>query len=112
MVGVRSMGLAFESVIGYELDGMEVCFVPDWQLKNLVEISNQRFVENTKRIERFKSLIQRVSLEEKVKPRVGDGGEWEDKDARRERKRAEGLRRAEALRASAAPPADTSELSV
>ena len=62
MVGIRSMGLALESVIGFENEGREICMVPEWQLKHLVEISNQRFVENTKRIGRFRTLLVEMSV--------------------------------------------------
>ncbi|KAG4427182.1 hypothetical protein IFR05_017336 [Cadophora sp. M221] len=97
MVGIRSMGLSLESVIGFESAGREVCMVPEWQLKNLVEVSNQRFVQNGKRIERFRGLLREMG--EVREGRRGDGGgEWEDKEARRERKRAEGLKKAEEMR--------------
>jgi tRNA wybutosine-synthesizing protein 3 len=96
------MGLALESVVGFYLEGEseEVCMVPEWQLKNLIEISNKRFVENTKRIERFRSLLKEMS-EDGEEVKMGDAGEWESKESRRARKRAEGLRRAEELRACA-----------
>lgn len=102
MVGIRSMGLALESVIGFENEGREICMVPEWQLKHLVEVSNQRFVENTKRIERFRTLLVEMSvsgagLGREVR-KGEDGGEWEHAVVRRERKKAEGLRRAEELR--------------
>ena len=80
MVGIRSMGLALESVIGFENEGREICMVPEWQLKHLVEISNQRFVENTKRIGRFRTLLVEMSvsgagLGREVR-KGEDGGEW------------------------------------
>ncbi|KAJ5051844.1 uncharacterized protein L3040_001614 [Drepanopeziza brunnea f. sp. 'multigermtubi'] len=100
MVGIRSMGLALESVVGFESAGRVYCMVPEWQLRTLLEISNQRFVENAKRIERFRSLLKEMSgdgsREEKRKGQ--DGAEWEDAGARRERKRKEGLERAEEMR--------------
>ncbi|PVH86505.1 hypothetical protein DL98DRAFT_649960 [Cadophora sp. DSE1049] len=102
MVGIRSMGLALESVIGFENQGREICMVPEWQLKHLVEVSNQRFVENGKRIERFRTLLRETSVSGAglgSEVRKGeDGGEWENAAVRRERKRAEGLRKAEELR--------------
>lgn len=102
MVGIRSMGLALESVIGFENEGKEICMVPEWQLKHLVEVSNQRFVENTKRIERFRTLLMEMSVSGaglgKEARKGEDGGEWEDAALRRERKKAEGLRRAEELK--------------
>jgi tRNA wybutosine-synthesizing protein 3 len=85
MVGIRSMGLALASVIGFERDGKQLCMVPEYQLGNLVAISNVRFKENTKRIERFGSLLREMGK---------DGEEWEDAQVRRERKRAEGLKKA------------------
>lgn len=97
MVGIRSMGLALESVIGFENAGKQFCMVPEYQLRNLVEISNHRFSENTKRIERFRSLLKEIGTE--VPQRRGkDGEEWEDAKARRERKRAEGLKKAAQLK--------------
>ncbi|KAH7412670.1 methyltransferase TYW3-domain-containing protein [Cadophora sp. MPI-SDFR-AT-0126] len=102
MVGIRSMGLALESVIGLESEGTEICMVPEWQLRHLVEVSNQRFVENTKRIERFRALLMEMSVSGSELGKDGkkgeNGGEWEDAALRRERKRAEGLRRAEEAR--------------
>lgn len=99
MVGIRSMGLSLESVIGYEIDGAERCMVPEWQLRNLVEVSNSRFVENKKRIERFRTLLMKaMGAEAEVK--MGDVGVWEGKEERRERKRREGLERAERKRKS------------
>lgn len=92
------MGLSLESVIGFESAGREICMVPEWQLKHLVEVTNQRFVENGKRIERFRGLLREMGKCEGKERRGDGGGEWEDKEARRERKRAEGLKRAEELR--------------
>ena len=58
MVGIRSMGLALESLVGVESNGKEYCTLAEWQLKNLVGISNDRFGENGKRIGRFRGLLQ------------------------------------------------------
>lgn len=100
MVGVRSMGLALESLVGFEIDGKGVAIIPDSHLKKLVEIANERFKENTNRIERFRTLLKEISTEtgEGSKKRGQDGEQWEDAQARRERKRAEGLKKAEAMK--------------
>lgn len=100
MVGIRSMGLAFESLVGFEVDGKGVAIIPDNHLKKLVEIANDRFKENTKRIERFRTLLKELGTEtgEGVKRKGQDSEEWEDAQARRERKRAEGLKKAEAMK--------------
>jgi tRNA wybutosine-synthesizing protein 3 len=94
MVGIRSMGLALESVIGFESGGKQLCMVPEYQLRNLVRISNDRFKENTKRIERFRSLVQEMSS---IGPEERDkhGEKWEDAEVRRQKKKAEGLKKAQ-----------------
>lgn len=95
MVGIRSMGLAFESVIGYQKDGKEYCMIPNWQLSNLLSMGNRRFVENEKRIARFQALVKELCVEKEKK---GDEGEWEDANVRRERKKKEGLEKAEVMK--------------
>lgn len=96
------MGLGLESVVGYHVeDGKDeegekqVCMIPEWQLKHLVVVANERFVENTKRIERFRTLLKECMVGgNEGKEKMGDVGKWESVEERRERKRAEGLRRA------------------
>ncbi|KAL2183424.1 hypothetical protein L209DRAFT_759014 [Thermothelomyces heterothallicus CBS 203.75] len=92
MVAVRSMGLSFESLIGVETDGVRRLIVSTQYLKTLVQIANDRFVENKKRIDRFSA-----ALSEAFAPPKGREN-WEDAQSRRERKRQEGLRRREQLR--------------
>ena len=93
MVAVRSMGLGLESLIGYEYENRQLCNVTEGHLRTLIELSNERFGENTKRISRFRTLLKKLSSEETgdVKRKGQDGEEWEDPEVRRERKRAEGL---------------------
>ena len=92
MVAVRSMGLSFESLIGAETDGVRRLIVSPQYLKTLVQIANERFVENEKRIARFSAALDAVFAPPKGKEN------WEDAQARRERKRQEGLRRREELK--------------
>ncbi|TGJ78271.1 hypothetical protein E0Z10_g10491 [Xylaria hypoxylon] len=89
IVAIRSMGLSFESLIGIQEDGVTKCTVSNDYLHSLVRIANERFEENKKRIERFRTTV----LDASSPPKKPDGTEWEDAQARRERKRAEGLRR-------------------
>ncbi|KAI0101196.1 methyltransferase TYW3-domain-containing protein [Daldinia grandis] len=97
IVAIRSMGLTFESLIGYQSgagnDEKLHRTVSPAYLRTLLRIANDRFAENTKRIERF-----RAALTKATKPAGGDGSGWEDAQVRRERKRAEGLRRREEVR--------------
>ena len=100
MVAVRSAGLAFESLLGVQdAAGQRKSFVSPEARVQLVEVANERFVENTKRVERFRrALLEALRGGAGRKSKDGDGGEgWEDPVARRERKRAEGLRRREGM---------------
>lgn len=107
IVAIRSMGLGLESLIGRETNGIKHCTVSGEYLRALIKIANERFVENARRIERFRVLLEKAhaaagagagpgrGLHGKGRP---DGAEWEDAEVRRERKRAEGLRKAEEVR--------------
>jgi tRNA wybutosine-synthesizing protein 3 len=100
IVAVRSMGLSFESLIGLEQDTegvsqQRIPLVTSEYLQALVKIANARFIENQKRIARFEAALK-TAFSPKEKP-----AEWEDAEARRERKREEGLRRREALKKQA-----------
>ena len=98
MVAVRTMGLAFESLIGHQVDGRRQRLVPPEYLQTLIQIVNERFAENTKRIERFRTAFgdAMTAPVPKLNP---EGEQWEDAAARRERKRAEGLRKKEEMKA-------------
>lgn len=93
------MGLGLESLIGRETNGTKHCTVSVEYLRALVKIANERFAENTRRIGRFRALLKEATIGERRKVRKGDGGgEWESAEVRRERKRLEGLKRAEEAR--------------
>lgn len=104
------MGLGLESLIGREVNSIKHCTVSGEYLKALIKIANERFVENARRIERFRVLLREATSTDgfgvgggggKARVRKGDGGgEWEGAEVRRERKRLEGLRRAEEVRRS------------
>ncbi|KAK0668615.1 methyltransferase TYW3-domain-containing protein [Cercophora samala] len=93
IVAVRSMGLSFESLIGVEDGaGTRKAVVGSGYLNRVVNNSEKLFKENEKRIGRFREALK-AAFEEGSKKKEG----WEDADARRERKRLEGLRRKEEL---------------
>lgn len=96
------MGLGLESLIGRETNGIKHCTVSGEYLKALIRIANERFVDNARRIERFRMYLRQAlsSPLHKDKKKLGDreGGQWEDAETRKERKRAEGLKRAEEVR--------------
>ncbi|RYP23686.1 hypothetical protein DL765_000982 [Monosporascus sp. GIB2] len=89
IVAIRSMGLVLESLVGMQTQGVPQRTVSAEYLETLLRIANERFVANTERIERFRLGV----LEATQPPKKKDGTEWEDAQTRRERKRAEGLRR-------------------
>ena len=109
MVAIRTAGLALESLIGFgssthnddddddDEGGVVVVYrtVPAAHLRTLLRVANERFVANAERIARFRALLL-SSSEEGVKKQRGPM--WEDAAVRRERLRAEGLRRREEIR--------------
>jgi tRNA wybutosine-synthesizing protein 3 len=111
MVAVRSMGLALESLIGFHHGGKELCSVSEQDLRTLLEISNERFRINTERITRFQTLLKQMTTAAPATKRGKDGEEWEDAEARKERKRAEGLRRKQLLKDTGVPPPDPGDIS-
>ena len=94
MVAIRTAGLALGSVVGVCNDGTtegeeEIRgLVDDEYLKILVGLANERFVANRDRVARF---------ERELFVKSGPSKFWEDGDARRERKRREGLARRDSL---------------
>ncbi len=110
MVAIRSMGLGFESIIGrLDENGMAQLVVSETLLKAFCEMANERFDENDRRRKRFwDNLVGQIGaagphLATGKEKRVGDSGVWEDKEARRERLRKEGLARSEAKSSPAVP---------
>jgi tRNA wybutosine-synthesizing protein 3 len=101
MVAVRSTGLAFDTVIGYEnKEEVITSIVTEAHLKLMVDISNERFKVNSERISRFRSaLLSSYAPPTKVgKSSSAEEVTWEDKASRQARKREEGLARQRALK--------------
>jgi len=101
MVAVRSTGLALDSVIGWlNADDDCICIVSETYLKGLLAVANERFEENSRRIARFHDLLlgSTVIPTEMESGKKTRGSDWEDASVRRERKRAEGLKRSQELR--------------
>jgi tRNA wybutosine-synthesizing protein 3 len=94
MVAVRSTGLGFDSIIGYQNANGDInSLVTEEYLELMVGTANEKFRINAERIERFKTALMSYYSPSTREPIGGRGPEfpWEDKDARRARKRAEGL---------------------
>ena len=93
MVAIRSSGLALGSVIGFAVDdggGNIQSLVDEHYLKMLLDLANERFEVNMKRINRFKNHVTLGGRDMEVV--------WEDSSARRARKKAEGLQHRDKLR--------------
>ena len=97
MVGVRTAGLGLEAIIasiaGTDDDGSGHVrpLVTEEYITMLLKMANERFVANNQRISRFqRCLREAMTLETK---KVRQLNEWEGKEARRRRKREEGLKK-------------------
>lgn len=98
MVGIRTNGIALESIIGITSGETSQPLVGPDHLKALLAIGNERFQENTRRIERFRALLKEEyekmrNAKGKAKKMKANGEEWEDPEVRRRRMREEGLKR-------------------
>jgi tRNA wybutosine-synthesizing protein 3 len=96
IVAVRSTGYSFDAIIGYQNDtGNNIALFNERYLHSLIRIANERFNINNDRIKRFRSsLLEYYSPNTDALTPV-----WEDKEARRRRKREEGLARQQELKA-------------
>lgn len=96
MVAVRTTGLAFDSVIGYESAAVDdhkfVQIVDDDYMMLLVRIANERFEVNKERTERFREGLKKQFGKTDSDKGTKEGG-WEPKEVRKARLRAEGLAR-------------------
>ncbi|KAL1970337.1 hypothetical protein VTN77DRAFT_5497 [Rasamsonia byssochlamydoides] len=127
IVAVRSSGLSLESIIGYceedpNNDGDDHdssdeppvfrSLVTEEYLQMLVALANERFVVNNERVERFRTRLLELCSESLSSPSQTTTTttapkhkgkkkppDWEDAQARRERKRAEGLQMQKEARA-------------
>lgn len=92
MVAVRTAGLAFDSVIGYEtVEETRVPMVSEAYMSVLVKLANERFVVNKERTERFRIAILAQFKSGSAEADVDST--WEPAEVRKARLRAEGLLR-------------------
>jgi tRNA wybutosine-synthesizing protein 3 len=96
LVAIRTAGLAFDCVIGHATESGSVrLLVPPSYIRMMLVVANERFVANGERRERFRqALLRNLAVD---KSESGKPHGWEPEDVRRERKRAEGLRRRDEL---------------
>ena len=102
MIAIRSSGLALESIVGAAVNNWEEegsadeevgSIVDENYLELLVKLANARFETNSERMRRFEDNL--------FGSKKGLGTELEDGNARRERKKAEGLSKQKSLRKEA-----------
>ena len=99
MVAIRSMGLGFDSIIGYhDAAGSVYCTVDGVYLSNMMRIAKERFATNTARTKRF-----RQNLEHAYNARQNGISIAQlalEKELRRQKKREAGLAAQKAARES------------
>ena len=97
MVAVRSSGLGMDSIIGFRTsDGGTDRINPmvsESYLRTLIQVANERFHVNARRMERFRQAF----LEQVGRCSLPDRDAFEPTDVRKERKRKEGLLRQKAI---------------
>jgi tRNA wybutosine-synthesizing protein 3 len=107
MVAVRSAGYSFDSIIGYQDgEGRNIALVDERYLRTLVDITNERFKVNADRISRFRAALLE-SYQSKPSTGASSNPDWEDADARKRRKREEGLARQKSLQGK--PPQNAAD---
>jgi len=107
MVAVRSMGLGFDSIIGYQNASGKVFRVVDAAyLSSMMRIARNRFETNTARTKRFQ-----INLDNAYKASQKPGGSADElaleKALRRQRKREEGLATQKEVREAEGDLSDT-----
>jgi tRNA wybutosine-synthesizing protein 3 len=108
MVAVRSAGYSFDSIIGHQDEtGRNVMMVNERHLETLVAIANDRFKINLERITRFRSALLDIFKPSDSSTNGSSTPVWEDADARKQRKREEGLARQQALKNNGVPANDS-----
>lgn len=101
MVAVRTAGLGLDAIIASVTEDDEVggCrfhqLVPNDYAIMLMRVANERFDANKQRIEKFRVCLKEAMALEMEK--VQHSKQWETPEARRQRKRDEGLRAKEAV---------------
>ncbi|OCK79760.1 hypothetical protein K432DRAFT_435162 [Lepidopterella palustris CBS 459.81] len=104
MVAVRSAGLSFDAIIGYQNpDDSCISMVDEGYLRTLVGLANERFNINTERVQRFRTALLGLSNSVPVEPaQAADQAcarsPSDSYEIRRQRKRMEGLDRRQAMR--------------
>lgn len=101
VVAIRSTGYSFDSIIGYQdAEGRNVSLIGEDHLRTLVCIANERFKINLERIARFRTQLLESYQTASPSNSGPSKADWEDADVRKQRKRAEGLARQQALQAA------------
>ncbi len=100
MVAIRTAGLGLEAIIAAvaENSNNEQCHFGQLVTKEyytmLLKIANERFEANQQRIEKFRASLRETMKSESQKSQHNE--KWESPEARRQRKRTQGLKAKEA----------------
>lgn len=94
MMAIRTQSLTLDCIIGVTTSSTSIHpLVTRDYIKLLLEVCNQRFVENKRKMGKISSALGTVLFPPPQEPST-----WEDPEVRRRRKREEGLARAEEVR--------------
>jgi tRNA wybutosine-synthesizing protein 3 len=101
MLAVRTNGLPFDSIIGYEdKNGDLLSLVNSDYVYNMLSIANERFTANKERTQKFQKAVSCI-------PTTLTHQDREDPEIRKQRKRAEGLAKQQALLNETSTPSST-----
>lgn len=110
VVAIRSTGYSFDSIIGYQNEeGHNISLIDEGHLRTLVCIANERFKINVERIARFRAQLLESYQPLSITKFGASKPDWEDADARKQRKREEGLARQRALQAAGVDKKSTTQ---
>jgi len=100
MAAIRSNGLTLDCIVAVlDADGKVQKLVSDEYIAMLVRICNLRFEENGRRISKLTKNLENALFQPKDEGEgKGRGEVWEDKEVRKARKRAQGLKAQEEAR--------------
>lgn len=97
MVAIRTQSLNLDCVVGVTSSDSSAIhpLVTKEYIQLLLQVCNERFVENKKKMDKLSGDLEKVLF-----PAPAEPSNWEDAEARKLRKREEGLARADEVRRS------------
>ena len=102
IVAIRTAGVAFESLLGFEtMSCQRALLTTRHGIAAMVDIAVERSIENASRRSRFEDTL--FDLLQRAEGRRARADAWEDPEERRKRMRMEGLQRQQQLKMAIRP---------